>query len=406
MGANVGCCTTRDSETEPAVPSSSAGKSSTAQGSCGAVDGCKKVADAASSPLKSRGVASEPDAEPDEHIAEHHEFIKVLRVQRAKEEDIEFWNLSDLTDAACGKCDQFAIGPKCQAIAQAVSELKAYYREWSSGGHDAFWHRKSHQVVLAVVVCRLDDGTLVPFRGMNTEVSLPAGSLCAERAAIARAASDLRAAHEIVSVAVLDPKDKINPLWPCEVCQSWLAKLRDQNSAICVMAVADSSCEKFVVRINGVLQPRLRPTITPPDWILKLVQLAEDVEERPWEARELIYVDGAWDSPGTEQWALLKAARAKGTHLIAGIHSDDTVKAQLGSICEPFDIRLARLLEDRHVCSVLIDAPWTLSEELVSGLGIRRVVTESKTAERRKKWCTAAYEVARKQGIVETVTLQ
>merc|ERR1712187_916794 len=100
-----------------------------------------------------------------------------------------------------------------------------------------------------------------------------------------------------------------------------------------------------------------------------------------------------------------KAARAKGTHLLAGIYSDDTVATQLGGVREPFETRLARLLEDRHVCSVLTDAPWVLSEELISDLGVRRVVTESKTVERRKKWLTASYEVARKQGIVETVTL-
>jgi len=380
MGANAGCCTTRDNEDETTLPSASSGQQSTH----------KKVVTV---PLSPPRPASEPDEEPDEHQS----FIKVLRLQRAKTEHWDFWNLSDLSSDSSDS--------KCQAIVQAVSELKDYYQEWSSSGHDAFWHRKSHQVVLAVVVCRLEDGTYVPFRGMNTEVSLPAGSLCAERAAIARAASDLRAAHEIVSVAVLDPRNKINPLWPCEVCQSWLSKLRDQNSAIWVMAVEDLSCERFVVRVNGVLQPRPRDIITPPDWIAKLVQLAEDVGERPWEAQELVYVDGAWDSPGPEQYALLKAARAKGSHLLAGIHSDDTVKTKLGSVHEPFETRLARLLEDRHVCSVLTDAPWVLSEELITGLGIRRVITESKTVERRRKWVTEAYEVARKQGIVETITL-
>mmetsp|Transcript_19143 Transcript_19143/g.53857 ORF Transcript_19143/g.53857 Transcript_19143/m.53857 type:complete len:365 (-) Transcript_19143:99-1193(-) len=336
---------------------------------------------------------------PHEHEAEHHEFIKALRIEREKEEGDDFWTFGDL-----GSYDSEV---KSVAMRKALEDLKAYYDHWSHSGHDVFWHRKSHQVVLAVVVCRSEDGALTAFRGMNTEVSLPAGSLCAERAAIARAASEMRRAAEIEAVAVLDPQNRINPLWPCEVCQSWLAKLKDQSAAICVLAVKEAACDAFVVRVNGVLQPRPRqPVQAPPPAIADRVQLAEDMEEQPWEAKTLVYVDGAWDGVGNEeQFALLKAARAKGTHLLAGIYSDETAKAQLGSVTEPFKTRLTRLLEDRHVSSVLTDAPWELSVELIQSLGIQRVVTESKSAERRKKWCTGAYEAARKIIAVEQVPL-
>mmetsp|Transcript_124629 Transcript_124629/g.360543 ORF Transcript_124629/g.360543 Transcript_124629/m.360543 type:complete len:365 (+) Transcript_124629:134-1228(+) len=331
------------------------------------------------------------DLEAEHH--EHMEFVKALRIERAKEEDPEFWSLKDVS----GEADE----PKAMAIKKAIEELKLYYDDWNHAGHDVFWHRKSHQVVLAVVVCRAEDGSLKSYRGMNTEVSLPAGSLCAERAAIARAASDMRRAAEIEAVAVLDPKDKINPLWPCEVCQSWLAKLKDQNAAICVMAVSDSSCGDFVVRINGVLQSRpCEARSAPPAAIADRIRLAEDVKEQPWEAKTLVYVDGAWDQLDNDQFAFLKAARAKGTHLMAGIYSDDVVKAHFGSVREPFESRLARLLEDRHVSSVLTDAPWEVQEEFITRLGIRHVVIESKTAERRKKWCQGSYDAARKLGLV------
>eukprot|EP00928_Gymnodinium_smaydae_P071260 TRINITY_DN5489_c0_g2_i2.p1 TRINITY_DN5489_c0_g2~~TRINITY_DN5489_c0_g2_i2.p1 ORF type:complete len:355 (-),score=54.35 TRINITY_DN5489_c0_g2_i2:401-1465(-) len=226
----------------------------------------------------------EPDSEPETESVdhEHREFVRVLRVRYEKEDKSpEFWTTADLE----------ANSP----IMFAIENVKQYFKEWQGVGHDPFWQRKSKKIVIAAVVCRSDNG-LVAYRGMNTEVSLPSGSLCAERAAIARAASEWRAAHDIVAVAVLDPADTINPLWPCEVCQSWLAKLRDENSAISVIAFKDLMCSEFVVRVNGVLQPRPRRLPPPPPKALHdRIVLAEGVQEYPWEARHLVYVDGSWE---------------------------------------------------------------------------------------------------------------
>jgi cytidine deaminase len=139
-----------------------------------------------------------------------------------------------------------------------VEELRRYFAEWRDSNIGEFWHRKSRKPVLAVVVVctnSADDGDqFVTYRGMNTEVSLPAGSLCAERAAIAAAASDLRPASSIVAISVMDADNKIRPLWPCEVCQSWLVKLRPQSPEIAVCSVASTDCSSFALRVNGELQ--------------------------------------------------------------------------------------------------------------------------------------------------------
>mmetsp|Transcript_45757 Transcript_45757/g.119021 ORF Transcript_45757/g.119021 Transcript_45757/m.119021 type:complete len:447 (-) Transcript_45757:15-1355(-) len=342
----------------------------------------------------------EPEVEPEVH-GEHHEFVMSLRETRASESDPEFWQLSDFDHEAYRQCR------KCEAIERSVVELRAYFADWQSSGHDVFWHRKSHQVVLAVVVCRLADGSVLCYRGMNTEVSLPAGSLCAERAGIARAASELRAASEIVSVAVLDPSDKINPLWPCEVCQSWLAKLRDQNAAIAVVAVRDSGCVDFVVRVNGELQPRPRAPVQPPAAeLVQRVRLAEGVRQQPWEAKEVVYVDGSWDGAFEERSSLLQTARgewSKDVYVMAGIFSDDTLRNRGALPAAPkmeYTRRIARLLEDRHVSAVLVDAPWDVKEEMLSSFGIRRVVVESATTERRRRLEQGAYEVAEKRSVL------
>ncbi|CAK9013332.1 unnamed protein product [Durusdinium trenchii] len=146
--------------------------------------------------------------------------------------------------------DDMATEPE---ISFAVQELQAYFSDWQDAQTDNFWQRKSRKVVISVVVCAQEDGTLHALRGMNTEVSLPSGSLCAERAGIARAASEFFHAKSIKAIAVLDPSGEIAPLWPCEVCQSWLAKIREQNPRISVVAFPckDHEFKTILVQRNG-----------------------------------------------------------------------------------------------------------------------------------------------------------
>mmetsp|Transcript_87208 Transcript_87208/g.241859 ORF Transcript_87208/g.241859 Transcript_87208/m.241859 type:complete len:388 (+) Transcript_87208:90-1253(+) len=313
---------------------------------------------------------SEPDAEPavdtdkmqDKlHHLEHQPFIRRLRSMSRDLSSFDFWVTEE-------------IDPR-SPIGYAVRQLKVYYEDWRAAWQDPFWHRKSHQVVLAVVVCRCADGALVAHRGMNTEVSLPSGSLCAERAGIATAASQFHAAHTIEAVAVLDPNNKINPLWPCEVCQSWLAKLRDQSSAISIIAVSSSDCETFAVRVNGKQRPPPRPDTDPPQGLVERIVLAQGTRELPWEAQELVYVSCAWDDLKAEQRQVLKVARSRGTHLLVGLHSDEVLSDNLQRpLCKDHDARFDELMDNRYVSSVLQDAPWCLSQEMVTGLGIRHVV--------------------------------
>jgi len=275
---------------------------------------------------------------------------------------------------------------KDSPIRIAVEELKRYFSDWSTTTRDTFWHRKSGKSVLSVVICQKPDGSgFVSHRGMNTEVSLPAGSLCAERAAMGRAASDFHSASSIVAIATMDPDNSLNPLWPCEVCQSWLAKLRQQSPEISVIAVADLQCEMFLLRVNGELRPPpprlqqgLLSTVTSSDHWLDLVVLAEGTSEFPWEAKELIYVDGAWTFLHAAQQNILKEARLRGSHLLVGIHSDDVLRMELEApVIEDFETRLGRILQNRFVDSVLKDAPWCVTQDLIDSFGIRRVITGS-----------------------------
>mmetsp|Transcript_163216 Transcript_163216/g.523527 ORF Transcript_163216/g.523527 Transcript_163216/m.523527 type:complete len:419 (-) Transcript_163216:101-1357(-) len=300
---------------------------------------------------------------------------------------------------------------------RALEELKKYIDDWRAADQDAFWHRKSGKPVLSVVICRSQSGELVTFRGMNTEVSLPAGSLCAERAAIAQAASQFQQAADILAIATADPQDKLNPLWPCEVCQSWLSKLRPQSPSIAVLAVSTSACGAFAVRVNGEvrLPPQLvsqpSPRLGPSERMAwpELVELMEGTAEWPWEARELVYVDGAWSFLHSGHQSILRIARSRGTHLLVGVHSDEVLKREIsGPVREGCETRLGRIMQHRHVSSVLKDAPWVLTHDMIMSLGIRRVITGS-VCKVQDVRCRSGesfedpYRAARDLGILEVV---
>ncbi len=147
-----------------------------------------------------------------------------------------------------------------QAFAKAIEELRhwraAYTEAIASPHHElgSFWLAKSSKPVLAVVVCQLADGSLQAFRGCNMEVSLPTGSLCAERNAIssALAANPAMRREDVRCVAVyggqLGDKRFDNPLEPCGVCREWLLKIAEANPHFWVITFADDAATQVHVR--------------------------------------------------------------------------------------------------------------------------------------------------------------
>ena len=114
---------------------------------------------------------------------------------------------------------------------------------------DDFWLKKSGKPVLAVLVCRDDRGELQAHRGCNLEVSLPTGSLCAERNAISSALAarpNLRR-DQMLCIAVLG-LGMSNPLEPCGVCREWLLKIAEQMPGFRVLTFADDAAGSVLVR--------------------------------------------------------------------------------------------------------------------------------------------------------------
>jgi len=119
----------------------------------------------------------------------------------------------------------------------------------AAGAEANFWFRKGTQEVLALLVVR-DPETreLRTFRGLNLEVSLPTGTLCAERNAIGSAVAALPTLErrDIEAVAVLGLKGSPR-LGPCGACSEWLRKMSEANPDLRVITFEDTGCEQVFV---------------------------------------------------------------------------------------------------------------------------------------------------------------
>lgn len=114
----------------------------------------------------------------------------------------------------------------------------------------SFFFRKGGQEVLAVIAMKDPEkpDRIKTISGVNLEVSLPTGSLCAERNAIGSCLVEnpkLRL-QDIQCVAVFCLKD--NPtLGPCGVCQEWLRKVAEVNPDFSVLTFEDKECNTVFI---------------------------------------------------------------------------------------------------------------------------------------------------------------
>ena len=154
------------------------------------------------------------------------------------------------------KTDVTHYGP---AVMRAVKEMRDWHSDYVSARpirqdkdepttERDFFFRKGRQEVLAVVVLEID-GELKAVRGVNVEVSLPTGTLCAERNAIGTALTKypelLR--QQIQCVAVLSLREGKPRLGPCGACSEWLRKVSEINPDLKVVTFNDEGLlEMFV----------------------------------------------------------------------------------------------------------------------------------------------------------------
>lgn len=127
-------------------------------------------------------------------------------------------------------------------VRHAIEEMEAWRNDFlrlrphrpgdekiKNDGEYRFWFRKGNKEVLAIIVANID-GERKSFRGVNIEVSLPTGTLCAERNAIGSAFAQHPNLErgDIEAVAVLGLSGSPT-LGPCGACMEWLRKVAEIN---------------------------------------------------------------------------------------------------------------------------------------------------------------------------------
>ncbi|CAO3613769.1 unnamed protein product [Mucor hiemalis] len=99
----------------------------------------------------------------------------------------------------------------------------------------------------------------------------------------------------------------------------------------------------------------------------RIVQFSEGREPKP--ADKVVYVDGTFDLFHVGHIEFLKRAKQLGDFLIVGVHDDQTVNAIKGSNYPLMNVheRALSVLACRYVDEVIIGAPYSVTEELLSG---------------------------------------
>jgi len=120
-------------------------------------------------------------------------------------------------------------------VDQVVSEMKKFRDDFvkilSNNTNEirAFWLRKTHKPVIAVLAVQTQDDKVKLYRGTNMEVSMPTGSLCAERNVIGTALADnpsLRR-QDLKVIAVLAVP---NPKQPQSLVNNGMPRPQSTNS--------------------------------------------------------------------------------------------------------------------------------------------------------------------------------
>ena len=91
---------------------------------------------------------------------------------------------------------------------------------------------------------------------------------------------------------------------------------------------------------------------------------------------KIVYVDGAFDMFHQGHIEFLKKAKEMGSYLIVGIHNDNTVNKHRGLNFPILNMqeRVLSVLGCKYTDDVLMDAPWSISRQLIKSLKISVVV--------------------------------
>jgi len=125
--------------------------------------------------------------------------------------------------------------------------------------------------------------------------------------------------------------------------------------------------------------------------------------EPPTNAR-VVYMDGSFDMLHSGHMLTIKKARELGDYLIVGLHSDGLINEHLGGNLPIMNLheRVLSVLGCEYVDDVLIDAPYSITEQMVKSLNIAVVVHGSQGSE-LSDTITERYSLPLQAGIFQII---
>eukprot|EP00301_Raphidiophrys_heterophryoidea_P011922 c18178_g1_i1.p1 GENE.c18178_g1_i1~~c18178_g1_i1.p1 ORF type:complete len:483 (-),score=121.33 c18178_g1_i1:198-1646(-) len=108
----------------------------------------------------------------------------------------------------------------------------------------------------------------------------------------------------------------------------------------------------------------------------RMIRLFSHGYREPAKNAKIVYMDGSFDMIHAGHMEIIEKAKKLGNYLIVGLHNDTVINANLGGNFPIMTLneRVLSVLGSHHVDDVLIDAPWTISAEMIASLHISVVV--------------------------------
>jgi len=122
----------------------------------------------------------------------------------------------------------------------------------------------------------------------------------------------------------------------------------------------------------------------------------------PTPTDRVVYISGSWDLFNVGHIKALERAREFGTFVLVGLHDDDTVNRLQGGGFPILNLneRTLSVLSCKYVDEVIIGAPLTITEDMMTTMNISVVVKGTVNSEDMSA-LEAAYDVPRRMGKLE-----
>ena len=121
----------------------------------------------------------------------------------------------------------------------------------------------------------------------------------------------------------------------------------------------------------------------------------------------VVYIDGSWDLFHVGHVEILERVKQLGSFLSVGVHDDATINKVQGRNYPIMNLheRVLNVLSCEYVDDVIIGAPWTVSEDMITTFNVQKVVSVnmSGTDLVPHGLDPDPYQLAKSRGIFESV---